>query len=314
MPKLITIFLISFSLLCFNNSQLYSNITGISEAATDTAKSDTIKPWKIGGVGNLSFAQGYLSGWVNGGESSISTMSDLNLFANYSRNKSNWDNLFVFKYGIMKLERLELRKNEDLIDISSKYGFYAFKYWYYSFMASFKSQFDKGFEYPNDSVPISDFMAPAYILFSLGMDFKPHDKLSVLMSLLTSKYTIVSDTARIEQTKYGIEANQKTRKEFGAYLKADYKLDITKEILLNTKLNLFTNYLKNPKNIDVDCELILAMKVNKYITTNISAHLIYDDDVDVPVYKYVNDTKIKVGTGKRIQFKELLSVGFSYKF
>ena len=92
------------------------------------------------------------------------------------------------------------------------------------------------------------------------------------------------------------------------------KFDLTKEISLDSKLDLFTNYAHNPQNIDIDWEVLLTMKINKYISANVSAHAIYDDDILVPLYRTIDGVKTKVGTGKRIQFKEILSLGFSYKF
>ncbi len=63
---------------------------------------------------------------------------------------------------------------------------------------------------------------------------------------------------------------------------------------------------------------LIIMKINKYISTNISTHFIYDDDIDIPVYDEDGTPSInELGeqkTTKHLQFKEVLSVGFSYKF
>jgi hypothetical protein len=58
------------------------------------------------------------------------------------------------------------------------------------------------------------------------------------------------------------------------------------------------------------------MKVNKYISVSFNTHLMYDDNIDIPIDR--NGDGIKTGpgdfAGKRIQFKEIFGVGFSYKF
>lgn len=48
------------------------------------------------------------------------------------------------------------------------------------------------------------------------------------------------------------------------------------------------------------------MKINQYLSANISTHLIYDDDVMIK-----NSEGIM---GARVQFKEIFGIGFAYKF
>ena len=287
-----------------------------------------IKPqyWKTGGIGSINLAQGVISNWAKGGESSISTLTEVNMFANYSRGNTKWDNNARFKYGLIKSGKKGLRKNEDMFEINSKFGQKAFgslgkyaiekygtkgiKHWYYSFLASFKSQIARGYNYPNDSVAVSTFLAPGYLVFALGLDYKPNKQTSLLISPLTSKSTFVTDTVLIDQTKYGIDKDRKAKNEMGVFIKARFKYNFNDDISLENKLSLFTNYVKNPQNIDIDWEIILRMKITFYMDAVISTHIIYDDDVKVPVF---NDEGVKIGTGPRLQFKEVFSIGFSYK-
>ena len=57
-----------------------------------------------------------------------------------------------------------MHKNDDKIDFTSKYGYKTSKNWNIASLVNFKSQFTKGYNYPNDSTVISNFLAPAYIL------------------------------------------------------------------------------------------------------------------------------------------------------
>ena len=75
---------------------------------------------------------------------------------------------------------------------------------------------------------------------------------------------------------------------------------------------MFSNYLDKPQNIDVSWETLIVMKVNKYLTVNLNTHLLYDDNVRIPIDK--NNDGITDSSGARIQFKEIFGVGFSYKF
>jgi len=49
------------------------------------------------------------------------------------------------------------------------------------------------------------------------------------------------------------------------------------------------------------------MKVNKFLTASINTTLVYDDDV-----QYVDQEG--VNRGVKVQFKEVLGIGLSYKF
>ncbi|MFC2104164.1 DUF3078 domain-containing protein [Bacteroidota bacterium] len=277
-------------------------------------KANKILPiWEFDGLADIKFNQGYISeSWAEGGESSIAALSILKYSADYSYGKTrNLDTDFEYRLGYIQAGGNELQKNDDKFEINVKYGRSAFKNWYYSGLLNFKTQFFKGFDYSNDTIiEISEFLSPAYLVFSIGLDYKPSNKLTVLVSPITSKFTIVADTVNYDQSRFGVGENELIRKEIGAYVKAISKIKLRDNIVLENKVNFFTNYTDNPQNIDVDWEADLAVKLTDYIKLSVNIHFIYDDDVDIPVI----EDGIKVGTTKKGQFKELLGVGFTYNF
>jgi hypothetical protein len=254
--------------------------------------------WKVGSVTGLALNQGHVSNWAEGGESSVSALATVNMFAKYKKGNTQWDNTLDIKYGVLKTGENGFRKNEDKLELNTKYGQKAVDNWFYSAMFNMKTQMFRGYEYPDDDeVLVSSFMAPAYFLFSLGMDYKPKDELSVFLSPVTGKWTYVKDTTLIDQTKYGIDPDSRTKKETGFYVKLLHKWTITPDIVLDNKVELYSSYANKPKNIDINWELNLVLQVNQYINTKISTHLISDDD-----------------TGSKVQFKENLAVGVTYQF
>jgi hypothetical protein len=62
-------------------------------------------------------------------------------------------------------------------------------------------------------------------------------------------------------------------------------------------LNLYSNYLEDPQNVDIDYTFNLVMKVNKYISTNVTFQAIYDDNAV-----------------QGFQIREALGVGLTYGF
>lgn len=297
--------------------------------------------WKKGGFATLMINQTSLVNWAAGGQNSVAATGLLNLYANYAKGKTAWDNSLDMGYGFIQYsnknsnETFKPRKNEDKIEFNSKFGTHAKGKWFYSGLLNFRSQFAAGYNYPNDSVAISKFAAPAYITLALGLDYKPNKFFSLFISPATGRLTLVNDQKLADGGAFGVDAavydvntglktaNGKTsRPEFGAYLRAVFQKDIVKNVNLLTKLSLFDNYTdkikKHRGNTDVNWEVLIIIKANKYLTTSLFTNLIYDHDIAVPIYGDVTlagvTKKAVVDNGPRVQFKEVFGLGLSYKF
>lgn len=282
------------------------------EAVKRDTTSDRTKSWKRSGFVGLNFTQVNLSNWAAGGSNSISGLVLLKYAANYKDDKNSWDNLLDLGYGISQEGDESPIKSEDKIDLSSKYGRFAFKNWYYSVLAGFRSQFAKGYNFPNDSVVISKFLAPGYVTLAIGMDYRPSESLTVLASPLAGRMIVVQDDTLAAAGAFGVEKGENTKLELGAMLRLLFKKDIIENVTLSNKLELYTDYMGVVDHIDVNWEVVLNMKVNEYISANLSTHLIYDDDTMIGVDS--NDDGQIDSFGPRTQFKEVLGIGLSYKF
>jgi hypothetical protein len=306
------------SALIFGYYGLLSGQVTEGEKVLRAQSADTISGWRKGGVIGITLAQTSLTNWAAGGQNSVSANGLLSLFANYKKGDNVWDNSLDMGFGILKQGKNEaLRKTDDKLEFLSKYGRKAFKNVYYSALVSFKTQMAPGYNLPNDSVKISNFLAPGYLLVAIGLDYKPSPYLSVFLSPLTSRTTFVNDTVLSDQGAFGVEPGKKYREEFGGYMrfiysKNDFKNEFMKNISFTTKLDLFSNYLDKPQNVDVNWEVLIAMKVNKIISVNLTTNLIYDDNTKVPVDR--NNDGIAEGMGVRTQFKEIFGAGLSMKF
>ena len=295
-----------------------------AEKVLKTQGKDTLDGWTTGGIISLNLTQVSLTNWSAGGENSLSVNGILSLFANLKKGNSTWDNSLDLSYGLLQQGDADVRKTDDKIDFTSKYGQKAFKNWYYAGLVNFKSQMTAGYNYPDDSTEISTFLAPAYVLGAIGMDYKPSEVFTLFISPITMKMTIVNDQTLADAGAFGVEAAEydevgnltknglTTRSEYGGYLRALFKKDIMKNVNLQTKLELFTNYTEEPTHVDVNWEVLIAMKVNKFISATISTQLLYDHDIDIAVD--MDGDGIIDAAGPRTQFKEVLGIGLSYKF
>ncbi|MFP4370078.1 MAG: DUF3078 domain-containing protein [Candidatus Kapaibacterium sp.] len=299
-------------------------------AQDNEAQADKLKYWKYGGFTSLQFNQISFSNWARGGENSISLSTVAKLNSKYEKDNIIWDNTADFTYSFQYSEELDYRKNEDKIDLNSKFGYQAAENLFYSFLLGLRTQFDKGYNYPNDSVYVSDFFAPAYLLLSLGLDYKPSDHLSLYISPTTGRFIFVTDSRLADQGAFGvnpaiyddegnkIQDGENFSPDFGAYFKGKLEYDIMENITLNSALELFNNYtdknVKNRDKIDVNWESNLLMKINKFFSAGVFVHLIYDHDIEVPLYETIDGEEVQTGTGPRLQLMQSLGLGLSYKF
>jgi hypothetical protein len=264
--------------------------------------------------------QAFLSNWVKGGENSVSTTFDITLYADYlNKPKLLSSNHFArIKYGLVASATDGIRKNLDLLETNSKLNHKAFGKFDFSGIMLFKTQVSKGYNYPNDSVPVSRFMNPAILTLGLGLDYKPNKLTSINFSPFSYKATFVPDTATIDQTKYGVAADRKSKHEPGASLMVSNEFRPVKSVAVINRLQLFTNYINNPLNIDVDWEMILKANLNWFTEIRLNTHVIFDDDTKTPVFDkddnpVIGDDGVQKKSA-RVQFKELLGLSFVFRF
>lgn len=292
----------------------YAQITDMT--APDTTYVDTT--WKKGGKFALTFTQVSFSNWAAGGENSLGGNSMVNLFANFKEGKRIWDNQLDLAFGILKLDGEKARKSDDKIEGFSKFGYEIANNLYFSTNLNFKTQFTRGYNYPNDSVKVSDFLSPAYIQLGVGIDYKPVSYFSLSFLPLTGRITIVTDQDLADIGAYGVDPaeydtsgtvllkhGKNTRFELGTSVIALFQKEIVKNIEFKSKLQLFSNYLEKPQNIDVNWDSMLALKVNKYISTFIGVVVVYDEDIPI-----MNNEGVDVGP--RTQLKQTFGIGLAF--
>ncbi len=289
----------------------------VSIAVLPAQEADTTY-WKKNGVSTLNFTNtGFSDYWQAGGVASISIGGLLNLSANYEKENATWSNTLDMGYGVIRQggNDASWRKNDDRFELNSKYGHKISEHLFFTGLANFRTQFAPGVTFDNTGAPvdtISKLLTPAYLNFSLGLDYKPSDVLSVYYSPVNSKVTIVSDTAFSTRYMPAEFAGRHFRYEIGSYLNVKFKKELVKNVTLQSKADFFMNYLQNFGNVDVNWENLLSLQVNKYIVTSVFTHLIYDDDIR---FDLVDENGEPTGMkGPRTQFKHVLSIGLTYKF
>lgn len=270
----------------------------------DPLGSDRLQGWLIIGNNSLQFNQAAFSNWMAGGVNSYALNGNVDYEFNLTRGRHIWDNRIILAYGVLRNEGEDYRKSNDVIDLTSSYGYEFIKHFYFAASTNFKTQFSTGYDYTvtdtitGDYKKISNFMAPGYWSFGLGIDYKPNENLQLNLHPLTSRFTFVTDPDLQYAGSYGLKEDGDTYVyEFGAYLGARYKFNIMENISYDNKLGIYSNYLDKPQNMDIAYQGVLDLKVNNWISAQATINLFYDED-----------------QVKKTQLKETLGVGLTYKF
>lgn len=279
------------------------------------------KYWTVNSLFGLNGSQTAFVNWAAGGRNNVSVLGFIDFSAIYQKRKIKWTNDIKLALGGMYYidkpgKKQGLQKTDDRIDIATSFGYEFKKHWFLTAIGGFRTQFLDGFNYPNDSIPISRFMAPGYANFSLGIEYAPVDYFNVYLSPVASKMTVVNDGRLADAGAFGVKKavydamgvllkhGLRFRNEMGAYFRLRFQKELVKNIEMKTRLELFSNYVENPQNIDVNFENIFTFKVNKWFSASLQWNLIYDDDIKI--------TDAKGNIGPRTQFKSVLGLGISY--
>ncbi len=168
--------------------------------------------WNLKGVTGLNVSQTALSNWSAGGENAVAGTLYLNGGA-LVRKSGNWlfSNALALEYGLTNTKSLGTQKTSDKIDFTTQLGYSTDDKWYYTVMADLKTQFAKGYNYPDKSHYISKFFAPAYSNISAGIEYRPNTNFSVYMSPVAGKLTFVQDDSLSNDGAFGVDPGKKFR-------------------------------------------------------------------------------------------------------
>ena len=301
--------------------------------------------WKWGGMSNVQFGQTALVNWAAGGNSQIAVNLHAYGFSKFAKKRHIWENTFDGNWGIVKFKKEAAQINQNLFVINSQYGYKLTKNMFLSGLVNISSPFTKGFDYVEEPKKfITKFAAPMYIKVALGIDYKPTTYLSIFVSPIAGKFTIVGDDQIAALDRYIPNTldpfgnryyNQNFRAEFGALARVTFEKEVFKNVNVRSVLEVFNGYTdpnkSNRKNFDIDWQTGIDFKVNDFLAVGLFTHLIYDDntnweklddngnvvtlknpDTGAPYLDEFGEPIVQKTTG--VQFREALTIGVTYKF
>ncbi len=254
--------------------------------------------WEIYGANTLTVNQNTFSNWMAGGENSVSLNAKTDYEFNFRKKKHFWDNRFIFEYGFLDNKTNGTRKTADNLNITTSYGYLIKEKWYLTSSLNIRSQFSTGYNYgTTPKTKLSNLFAPAYVTIGVGANYTPNSNFSVSFQPLTSRTTIVADKDLQKKGTYGLRNDGDTFLfEVGAYLGGRYKVKLFDNVTYDNNIGIFSNYSNKFYNLDIVYAGLLDMKINNFMSTQLTINLIYDED-------QVAQT----------QFKQALGIGLTYK-
>ena len=259
-------------------------------------------PWRKEATIIAQMTQNYVSpNWYQGGVSSFAVLSIMKGQINYYGENFTWENTGEWRAGGSTAKEDTLRYvacTDDLFRLYTKANYKAVNKLFYSFSAEFETRFFKTYKSNTTSLKSGPF-SPVRLNLALGIDYKPIKGMSISFSPLAYKMIHVADTVNMNKADYGIEAGKKTLNDIGSSIRFEYVWKPVREVALETKLYMYTNYKKVELDLEVNCDFI----INRFFSARLMLHPRYDNTV-------ILDGQEKA----KMQFKELLSIGFAHKF
>jgi len=259
-------------------------------------------PWRRELTLMAQITQNYVTdNWYQGGSSSFAALGVAKGQVSYILERFTWENFYEWRIGGSTVSADSLHKmntTDDQFRIYSKANFRIVP----KVFASVSWELDtrlfptyKSNSMELKSAPFSPFRFNA----AAGVDYKPVKGLSLSVSPISYKVIHIADTVRVKPTDYGLSEGQRTQHNIGSSIRLEYTWKPVREVQLETKFFFYTNY----RHVELDLEVNTDFIINRWLTARLTLHPRYDSSV------------IREGdTHAKIQFRELLSVGFAHKF
>lgn len=275
-----------------------SLLLAFNSYAQELPVQDSVKAWSVVGQNTLMLNQSAFSNWVAGGANNVGWQAGVNYNLTYEKDKDLWENIIILGYGMNNTQGVGNRKTQDVINLSTNYGRKISDNWYASVGAGLISQFAPGYEDGNnpEAKKISSFMSPGYVNVGAGFTYRPNENFTMTLRPANARFTFVTDKDLQWAGNYGLKNDGDSMLfQFGFLGTAQYKVKLMENINLQNNASVFSNYLDHPERLVLSYSGILNMKINRFVSTNVTLDLLYDHNQI-----------------RKTQLKQTLGIGFAY--
>ena len=258
--------------------------------------------WRKEATVMLQVTQTYVTpNWYQGGSTSFAGLGILKGQIGYYGKNFTWENTGEWRIGGSTISADSVHKvntTDDIFRLYSKANYRIVPSLYSSVSAEFETRLLPTYKSNSTALKSGPF-SPVRFTIALGLDYKPVKGLSVSFSPFSYRMIHVEDTARVTVTDYGLKAGEQTQHNIGSSVRVDYLWKPVREVALETKFYMYTNYHDVELDLEVNCDFIIT----RFFSARLMLHPRYDSSV---IMEGDNHAKM--------QFRELLSIGFAHKF
>ncbi|MRI63209.1 DUF3078 domain-containing protein [Ornithobacterium rhinotracheale] len=288
--------LIFFSLLLFagaSKAQVKDVAREIKRIEFNLKKVEE-RRWKRTGNLQINFGQHHYENWVGGNIGKLEIFGKLSQRLKYQNPKLVWESSLDVLYGVNKNYGQGIRKSSDQIIFNSILGKKVSEHFSYSYFLNMQTQLTNSYNYgkeDSDFYRASGFLAPLYINSGPGIMWRKSDNFVLNLAPASLKATYVNGKvyeyrksiedfiSNYHYNLFGVEAGKKINLRLGLYASMYLKYTLLKNVEVENRLSLYSDYLDEPANIDMDYRMNVNFKINKLLTTNLMVQAMYDDDV-----------------------------------
>lgn len=263
---------------------------------------DAHSPWRREATLMAQITQNYVTdNWYQGGSSSFAGLGIAKGQISYITERFTWENTGEWRMGGTTVKGDSLHKvntTDDMLRLYTKANYRIVPKLFASLSGELETRLLPTYKSNSKKMKSGPF-SPLRFNIAVGLDWKPVKNLSISFSPFSYKVVHVKDTARVTVTDYGLKAGQQTKHDIGSSMRIEYAYKPVREVALEVRFYTYTNYHYVEMDLEANCDFI----INKYLSARLMVHPRYDSSV------------IMKGDKKaRIQFRELLSIGFAHKF
>ena len=259
-------------------------------------------PWRREATVMVQITQNYVTdNWYQGGSSSFAGLGIAKGQISYIRERFTWENFGEWRIGGSTISADSLHKvntTDDLLRLYSKGNLRIVPKLFVSLSSEIETRLLPTYKSNSNELKSGPF-APFRFNAAFGIDYKPVKGLSISFSPVSYKVIHIMDTVRVKVTDYGLDAGQRTQHNIGSSVRVEYTWKPVREVSIETRFYTYTNYRQVEIDLEVNCDFI----INRFMSARLMVHPRYDTSVVME-----GDDHAK------IQFRELLSIGFAHKF
>ena len=263
---------------------------------------DYKSPWRKGATVMVQMTQNFVTkNWYQGGNTNFSMLGIAQGFINYQSNRFTWQNQGEWRGGFSTSSGDTCHKvntAEDYFRLYSKAGYEFHEEMHVIVSAEYLMNLLPTYQ-ENSTLMKTAFASPIRFNVGIGVDFRPVRGLSIVINPIAYKLVYVQDTINTNPNDFGVQTGSNILSELGSSMRVDYIWKPVREFMLETRFYTYTNYHR----VEVDLELNANFIINRFLSARLTLHPRYDNTIILD-----GDEKAK------LQFKELLSIGFTHQF